>query len=60
MCNLPVGIAASLKATHDYNLDSDFGAAWPASQPQGCYDSTDPVCSPLPKGMLGSFRQALN
>jgi len=60
MCNLPVGIAASLKAMHDFNLDSDFGAARPASQPQGCYDLTDPVCSPLPKVMFGSCRQALN
>ena len=60
MCNLPVGIAAFLKAMHDFNLDSTFGAAQPASQPQGCYDSTDPVCSPLPKDMFGSSKQAFN
>ena len=40
MCNLPVGIAASFKAMHGFNLDSNFGAARSVSQPQGCYNST--------------------
>ena len=61
MCNLPFGIAASLKAMRGFNLDSTcFGSARPASQLQGCYDSTDPVCSPLPKDAFGSCKLALD
>ena len=63
MCSLPVGIAAYLKAMHDINLDSNFGAARPASQPQDMmipHGATKPVCSPLPKDVFGSCKQAFN
>ena len=63
MCSLPVGTAAYLKAMHDINLDSNFGAARPASQPQDMmiqHGATKPVCSPLPKDVFGSWKQAFN
>ena len=61
MCNLPAGIAASWKAMHDFNLGSGFETTRPASQQQGCYDSTDPVCSPLPGDSLyRSCKRAFN
>ena len=63
MCSLPVGIAACLKAMHDINLGSNFGAARPASQPQDMmirHGATKPDGSPLPKDVFGSCKEALN
>ena len=57
---IQVGDYVQLACWHRSFLDSNFGAARSVSQPQGCYDSTDPVCSPLPKDMFGSCKQAFN
>ena len=56
MCSLPVSIAPYLTAMHDINLDSNFGAARLASQPQDMmipHGATKPVGSPLPKDVFG-------